>query len=532
MAIDLADMAILTLASVASATLMFRAFSIMGTSRRDPALRTTPVTAGPVFLFENRDLIDATPDAIDFLSSHGAHANEYESVLRLLGPHFPGLRQLVEEGGETDTTIKHLDGGPLFVALSRKGEKTRLAIRNGNRDSHDTPGRIIENDVLQSELAMLRALTDQTPQLIWQEAEDGRLIWANNAYLHFADELGTSKKEAVATPWPKSSIFPDLHQCVSGGVSSFRRLSAALPNSQSEHWFDVTSVPRDAGFVHFATDANAAVRADQERRNFVQTLGKTFAHLSIGLAIFDKRRELAIFNPALLELTGLSPAFLSGRPTVDTVLDRLRETRVLPEPKNYITWREQFSAVEAGAKDGTYCEIWNLPDGQAYRVTGRPHPDGAFAFLIEDVTAEISLTRRFRSDIETGQAVLDTLPDAIAVFTSSGTMVMSNTAYSDLWSIKTAFGLDQRDLKTELEVWRNRTTPTQMWSELLKFSQLTNDRKPWSDNVMMDDGRGIACHASPISGGLTMVRFTPQTQMKPVIQKLTMVDPAIRSTHR
>lgn len=294
----------------------------------------------------------------------------------------------------------------------------------------------------------------------------------------------------------------------------------------------MTSIARDDGFLHFATDANAAVRADQERRNFVQTLGKTFAHLSIGLAIFDKRRQLAMFNPALLELTHLPAEFLSGRPTIDAVLDKLRESRMLPEPKNYASWRDQFTALEAEAKKGTYSEVWDLPDAQTYRVTGRPHPDGAFAILLEDISAEVSLTRRFRSDIETGQAVLDTLSDAIAVFSSAGTLVMSNCAYADLWSTDRHVYHDQRALQSEIDVWQNRSTPTLMWEELQDFIHLPGTRKPWSDDAVLDDGRHIRCHANPIAGGMTMVRFAFAPQVKPIIRKLTMPDTTIHSAKR
>ncbi|MDX8353222.1 PAS-domain containing protein [Cognatiyoonia sp. IB215182] len=532
MAIGLTDLALVTIAGLVGAIILFRALTFYRLQRRSDPWEGTQLGAGPTFLFRDKSLVDATPDAMDLLTNRGKHVSEFEAMLHALGPHFPDLRQTIEDGDQAQTIIPHGRGQPLHLCITRDAGKIRLTLQSAREDDSSSIGRVIENDVLMSELALLRDMTDQTPQLIWQEDRDGRLIWANSTYLSFADRLADHEDSAQKARWPNTSIFPDLHQCLGNAGSSRRRLSVPTEKSGPEHWFDVDSIPRADGFLHFATDANAAVRADQERRNFVQTLGKTFAHLNIGLAIFNKRRELAMFNPALLDLTGLSASFLSGRPSVDTVLDRLRETRVLPEPKNYKSWREQFSAVEAGAKDGTYCEVWNLPDGQAYRVTGRPHPDGAFAFLIEDITAEVSLTRRFRSDIETGQAVLDTLPDAIAVFSSAGTLVMSNAAYAQLWDRDPSFGFDQRDLQMEMQTWRNRTTPTRMWSELQAFTHMTSERKPWTDSAILDDGRNITCHANPISGGMTMIRFTFDATKPAIIQKLTMPDAAIRSTGR
>ncbi|MEK9704965.1 MAG: diguanylate cyclase, partial [Paracoccaceae bacterium] len=54
----------------------------------------------------------------------------------------------------------------------------------------------------------------------------------------------------------------------------------------------------------------------------------------------------------------------------------------------------------AVATEGTYTEIWNLPSGATFRISGRPHPDGALAFLFEDITAEVSMSRRFTAEFE------------------------------------------------------------------------------------------------------------------------------------
>ena len=163
---------------------------------------------------------------------------------------------------------------------------------------------------------------------------------------------------------------------------------------------------------------------------------KTFADLPTGLAIFDRERNLQLFNPALIDLTGLSAGFLTGRPTLFDFLDKLRDARMVPEPKDYRSWRQQMNNLEAAAATGHHVETWSLPGGQTYRVTGRPHPDGAVAFLFEDITSEISLTRKFRAELTLGAHVLDGLEDALAVFSPSGQMLLSNRSYVALWGEK------------------------------------------------------------------------------------------------
>ena len=498
---------------------------------RARALGSGTTRTGPVFLFQDRVLIDATPDAQAMIAPHIDHMDELESALHVLSPHFPDLRETLDGDMAAQTRVAGRDAEGLWIEADQKGGRLRLAVK-GQTGTHGIPAHeVIERDVRFSELAMLRDMTQHSPQLIWQENNDGRLIWANHTYLSFCDKVHSTESGGT-TALPAGSLFPDLHAKLATRDNVVSRVSITLPQKQAEQWFDVTSVKRGEGSMHFATDANAIVRADHERRQFVQTLSKTFADLSIGLAIFNKRRELSMFNPALLDMTHLPVEFLSRRPQLDAVLDRLREIRMLPEPRNYTTWRDHFTAVEAAAKDGRYTEIWNLPEGQTYRVTGRPHPDGAFAFLFEDISAEMSLTRRFRSDIETGQAVLDTLPDAIAVFSSAGTLVMSNTAYSVLWGDISDERIAPHELQAAARIWQSKSAATPVWAELQNFIHRLGPRKPWSDRIVMDDGRQLRCHANPIAGGMTMVKFSFAPPMKPVIRKLTMPDTALMAAKR
>ncbi len=517
--------------AVTGAGILFAGLRLLDRRGQPPATAPHGSVAGPVFLFQDQHLLDATPDAAAMITPRFDHMGDLDAAIHALSPHFPTLRDTLAGGTSGKTRIEGNKPDGLWIEVDKIADRLRLAVLGDKTATNPGASAVIERDVRLSELAMLRDMTQHSPQLIWQEGPTGKLLWANHAYLSLCDNLHGTDANSQSS-WPSASLFPDLHETLVSKGTSVRRMSITLPHQKAEQWFDVTSVKRDDGFMHFAADANAIVRADQERRHFVQSLSKTFADLSIGLAIFDKRRQLSMFNPALLDMTRLPVDFLSMRPTLDAVLDKLRESRMLPEPKNYTSWRDGFTALEAAAKKGRYTEIWNLPEGQTYRVTGRPHPDGAFAFLFEDISAEISLTRRFRSDIETGQAVLDTLPEAIAVFSSAGTMVMSNAAYARIWGAVSDERVEQHELQAAMRIWQSRCTPTQMWADLRQFIHLLGARKPWSDDAILDDGRHLRCHANPISGGMTMVKFSFAPPMKPIIRKLTMPDSALLAAKR
>ena len=110
--------------------------------------------------------------------------------------------------------------------------------------------------------------------------------------------------------------------------------------------------------------------------------------------------------------------------------------------------------------------------------------------------------------------------------------MLSNTAYSSLWDGETGMGFGNCDLRGELRKWQTRCTPSRIWTNLREFTTQMGLRKSWTDTAIMDDGRWISCHADPISGGMTMIRFRFQSSPSAAVQKLTQVDPALKMSKR
>ena len=249
------------------------------------------------------------------------------------------------------------------------------------------------------------------------------------------------------------------------------------------------------------------MQAEASLRDFMQTLAKTFAHLPIGLAIFDQNRKLALFNPALLDLTTLPPDMLALKPTLFSFLDALRERQMIPEQKDYPSWRRMMLALEKAASSGLYQETWSLPGGQTYRVIGRPHPNGALALMFEDISTEMTRNRRYRADLELGQAVIDSMTDAIAVFSQAGQLVMTNAAYAELWGHDPVETVGSEGIAQLCAHWSERTAPSPIWAEAERFSASLGDRKPWSGEARLMDGRLLSCRFAPLTGGATLVLF-------------------------
>lgn len=454
-----------------------------------------------VFLLRDQQLVDTNFAARRVLERTTDQSGDMDRLRAFLTRHFPDPERLVAPPDEEGDLTNQSRDGQTQVIRQRSGESVRLRVSFiSGPDPQASDIHTLR--AIETELETLRANTSSAPFLLWRQNSDGDVTWVNQAYLDTARRV----TDEIGSTWPLPVIFPSLGTLAAPKASESRRIAVQGESNEDEAWYDchITSVGNDT--LCTAIPADEAVRSENRRREFTQTLTKTFAELAIGLAIFDRSRRLVLFNPALLDLTSLPTDFLTSRPSLVGFLDRLRENRVMPEPRDYRSWRASIADLEAAAVDGTYGETWSLPDGQTYHVTGRPHPDGAVALLFEDISAEMALTRHFRTELEMSQSVFDTLEDAIAVFSPAGDLTLSNQAYRELWQVdpeKFLIG----DLTEATRHWHDLATPTPIWGDFREFAQQGSDREEWTAKVSLRDGRRLSCRFAPQKGGATMAMF-------------------------
>lgn len=470
---------------------------------RNPAHRASPVHFDEVWMFDDAGLFDMSDSARSFSERLPADFR-WADLRELLSERFDGVPKEISdiEAARTSRVRARASDDPAELLCDWIDGVTHVMIRNNLTDrsgeeANSGPGRH-SRDVTD-------ASADAAPYPIWCTDTENRITWCNPAYRALSARVeseGDTNTSPIFSPSP-SDTRP--------GQKKVRK-SVALLDGSRELWFDVTSTKHKSGHIHYAIDINAVVDGEIAQRNFVQTLAKTFAQLSIGLAIFDRNRQLALFNPALIDLTALPADFLSGRPTLLTFFDHLHDNRMMPEPKNYGSWREQMADLVAAAADGRYHETWTLPSGSVYSVIGRPHPDGAVAFLIEDITAEITLTRRFRSDLELVQSVLDRLDDAIAVFLPDGSLCHCNSAYRRLWGADPDSSFAQLSIVDAVRNWQDKCRPTPTLGEIRDFVSSHENRAEWWANIALRSGESLICSVHPVMNGATMVHFSSDTR--------------------
>jgi PAS domain-containing protein len=416
------------------------------------------------------------PDRIDDLMWRG----EPFRVIGYLGADALSVAGLVEQGTLVVSVAPAADGEGRFLEMA---ERQRAIMQHGLTLSADAQ---------------------------WTEATGGRVTWCNEAYLALCAEAGATSE--AHRHWPPPRLFGDqLDPPPTDG--NRRRCYLKRHDSDATHWFEVAAMHlADATVLCSARPIDRLVTAETSLRDFVQTLSKTFATLPVGLAVFDRKRELVLFNPALVSNSMLDPAYLSRRPTLRGFLDQLREMQRMPEPRDYRSWRDEISVLEQGAEQDRYHEIWSLPSGETLRVTGRPHPNGAIAFLFEDISQEVSLTRRFRTDLDLDRGILDDLPAGVIVFDRDGEVRRTNAAYRAMLGAAAddANAAPGATLAETTQAWQERFQPSRLWGEIRQFTRHETDRAAWSDVVVEKTGAQVHCRVAPLRGGNTIVWFLPE----------------------
>lgn len=374
-------------------------------------------------------------------------------------------------------------------------------------------------DTLRFDVGWMRQMLDSAPVPIWRYDSTGKIAWANSAYFALLAQLAPRGDGGLF--WPLPDVFADyLDQARLAEGGKFRCAIAGDGAPDQMHWFElschspvaVDDAARQAmGLICFATPCNDLVATEQSLSNFVQTLSKTFAHLPTGLAVFDQKRELILFNPALVLLSKLDAQWLAGRPSLSDFLDQLREHRRIPEQRDYRAFRSGLADLEPSSEAGFYQEIWTLPEGQTYRVSGRPQPDGALAFLFEDITHEVALTRKFRSDLDLFQSVIDRGGDALAVFSNEGELELSSAAYAILWGKNPAEYLATTSVDEAAALWAARSRASDFWPKLVDFVKAPQDRQILQETIWLSNGARVDVQVSALRGGRSLIRFIRET---------------------
>lgn len=432
--------------------------------------------------------------------------------------------RLLRDGSEFSLTLRARSGRSYELVGEPRGGLVRLALRDPvPRSPLRESGRPSEQTVAPTG-DLLSELLSGVPLVVWRRDASGVVNWVAGGLTSRTGELLSGK---VAEQLP-SQVRQPAHGPTPG--RSWFRLEVSQPAGASPAILDAVEVPDSlGGHAGVAVDASSALASERTLARFVHTMTETFAHLTVGMAIFDRNQTLAMFNPALAQMWRSDPAWLARRPKLREIIDTLRANRRIPETPDFHAWRRRLTELFQNTETVDYEELWHLADGSDIRVLARPHPHGSLAIIFDDVTERLRLEQQYRHSIDLRRATLDRLDEGLAVFGPDGLLQLVNTAFHEIWGTdaETAFpGMHARDLLPRI---RGLTVETDVWKQLMTFVTGQSSRQAWSTRLTLGNGRVLRGRFGSLPDGSTMAVFADVTDSERIARALRERNEALES---
>jgi signal transduction histidine kinase len=354
----------------------------------------------------------------------------------------------------------------------------------------------------------LAALMESDTTIAWHRSAEGTVSWCAGRVRAEQGTIGADQAVAFLAARPLSG------EPAGTGAPRIDRMRIEIlpPGGIEPVPLRVVEVAKpDGRRFGFATDAAHAANAERTLSRFVQTMTETFAHLTVGLAIFDRNQTLALFNPALAQMLSLDPAWLAGRPSLRDMIETLRHSRRIPETGDYHGWRQRLLGLFDNTEAVDYEEVWHLADGASLRVLARPHPHGSLAFVFDDVSERMQLEQNYRRSVDLRHATLNRLDEGLAVFGADGLLQFVNDAFHDIWgtdgeSIRP--GMHAREV---IRLCQGLSIETDVWRRVTGFITSDETRRAWNARVTLGSSRALSARLAPLPGAATMVVFADIT---------------------
>ena len=403
-----------------------------------------------------------------------------------------------------------------------------LPAHSSERDA--TPPLVsVNNQHLQS------TLLDLVPSPAWIRGPGLDLTYVNKCYaltvgsqdlasaLFAQKELGAGQLGANGKALAKRVLRTEQEQTesISVVINGARRL------------FQVVERPDgNGGTTGVATDMTALDEAQSQLASHMSAHQEVLEQLRAGIAVFDGERRLRFVNRAYADMWGLDHSWLKHGPTLNDILERLRETRNLPEVIDFSEFRrlsdQRFSSVIAPQE-----QLVHLPDTRCFREICAPHPLGGLLFVFEDVTDRLALERSYNTLIDVQRGILDQLADGIAAFGTDGRLSVCNPSFERLTANPPSDMDGKAHLSAVLERFGSQVNDAELWQAFCESAQrAVNSRDMARHRTHLTDGRTIDLALGPLADGSALMTVRDVTDTYNVERVLIERNAALEETNR
>jgi PAS domain-containing protein len=241
-----------------------------------------------------------------------------------------------------------------------------------------------------------------------------------------------------------------------------------------------------------------------------QSLKQLVEGLSVGIAIFDDAGRLAVYNRSYARMWNFPESYLDTQPSESELLDRLRDSRQLPEQRDFAAWKREQLAVPHAQE-----EFWHLPQGRSLRIVKQPHLRGGKLAVFEDISEKLFLQTSLNLLLQVQKATLDTLDEGVAIFGPEGRLLLHNAHFSALWRLTEEELASQPHYSDIARFCAARLGADETWDVIAaSVSEITTDPGVKWRKAQRPDGRIVALSLSRLPNGATIATFSDVTDLE------------------
>lgn len=307
---------------------------------------------------------------------------------------------------------------------------------------------------------------------VWLRDERFDIIIANKKY---ADIIGVSDFSAESpSPENNTALLENISRRLAVEACQTNKTQKSCinlaVNGEAKH-FEVSETPFhvDGSLDKIYTIGSLAdiTELDAVKRTFKihqDAHLDVLAALGTAFAIFDLRQKLVFYNKAFLNLWNLKTDFLDATPSYGEFLDKIRDSRLIPEVADFRQYKSEEEKLFGGLIESRE-DLLHIPDGRTFRRIVAPHPNGLI-FAYEDVSDRLAATRMINELYSVQQNILDNVREAVVVFGSDQRLKYFNRSYKKLWKADDAELQGLPNLADVIEMQRPYFNHLDNWENL------------------------------------------------------------------
>lgn len=400
-----------------------------------------------------------------------------------------------------------------------------------------------EQKIQREELDRLQDSLDCLPFPVWVRDKTGKIIWCNIAYAKRIDarpsEILSLQKELIPSSRKKKVGQKDA--ILTGPELALKALEKRSPQFSKAHvvlggtriLMKITESPLPDGSmtVGFAEDLTEQEHLTSELKNNREANRGLLEQLRSSIAIYDSEQKLEFYNSAFAQMWGLEEGWLNTKPKLGDILEKLRETRRLPEQADFRKykklWLDMFTSLIEPYEDMLY-----LPSGSVVRMLVVPHKVGGIMMNFEDVTSRLELESSYNTLIAVQKETLDNLAESVTVFGGDGRLKLWNPSFGRLWD------LNPEDLEggphiTNLAERMKHLFSEDEWKDQREILMgMVLDRTMTEGRQRRVDGTLVDYSTVPLPDGGVLITYTDVTDSVRVENALREKNAALEAAER